>query len=187
VIYISRLAEHTKNIEADPRVSLLVRDAGANPQAGARLTLTGNAVRAADDSAVLQARFVAYVPDAARLVALGDFSFYRIEPVSLRYIGGFGAIHWISAPAFAPPANSLHDIEADIVAHMNADHAATLRDYCHHFKNRQPAAVAMIAIDCDGFDVRADGELLRFDFDEPVVDSQAARSALMAMASRTRS
>ena len=67
VIYISRLAEHTKNIDADSRVSLLVRDANTDPQAGARLTLTGDAVRATGDLAALQARFLAYVPDAARL------------------------------------------------------------------------------------------------------------------------
>ncbi len=39
----------------------------------------------------------------------------------------------------------------------------------------------MTAIDCDGFDVRADGELLRFDFDQPVVSAHAARAALKAM------
>jgi len=186
VIYISRLAEHTKNIDADSRVSLLVRDANTDPQAGARLTLTGDAVRATGDLAALQARFLAYVPDAARLVELGDFSFYRIEPVTLRYIGGFGAIHWISADAFAPPANSIPEYEADIVTHMNIDHAAALRNCCRHFKNRQPAEVAMIALDCDGFDVRADGELLRFDFASPVIDADTARAALTAIAEQVR-
>jgi putative heme iron utilization protein len=186
VIYISRLAEHTKNIDADPRVSLLVRDANTVPQAGARLTLIGDAVRATGDLAALRARFLAYVPDAARLVELGDFSFYRIEPATLRYIGGFGAIHWIAADAFAPPSNALDKCEADIVAHMNAEHTAALRDYCRHFKNRQPAAVTMIALDCDGFDVRADDELLRFDFALPVIDADSAHAALATMAEQAR-
>jgi putative heme iron utilization protein len=185
VILISRLAEHTKNIDADPRVSLLVRDADADAQAGARLTLVGNAVRT-DDGPAVQTRYVACVPDAARLLALGDFAFYRIEPLMLRYIGGFGAIHWIAAADYAPPANTMAEYEADIVAHMNADHAAALRDYCRHFKQKQPATVAMAAIDCDGFDVRADGELLRFDFDPPVVDAQMARAALVTMAKQAR-
>jgi putative heme iron utilization protein len=182
VIYISRLAEHTKNIDADPRVSLLVRDGNTDPQSGARLTLIGDAVRATGDLAALQARFLAYVPDAARLVELGDFLFYRIEPVTLRYIGGFGAIHWISANAFTPLANTLDKCERDIVAHMNVEHTAALREYCRHFKNRQPAEVTMIALDCDGFDVRADGELLRFDFAPPVIDADTARVALTTMA-----
>jgi putative heme iron utilization protein len=186
VIFISRLAEHTRNIEADARVSLLVRDDHSDAQAGARLTLIGNARRVSDDLAALQARYLNYLPDAARLLALGDFSFYRIEPVTLRYIGGFGAIEWISADGYAPPANALAESETAIVAHMNADHAAALHAYCRHFKRRQPAAVAMIGIDCDGFDVRADGELLRFDFAQPVVDAQRARAALTAMAGQAR-
>jgi hypothetical protein len=44
----------------------------------------------------------------------------------------------------------------------------------------------MIAIDCDGFDVRADGELLRFDFELTVIDADTARAALATMADQAR-
>jgi len=44
----------------------------------------------------------------------------------------------------------------------------------------------MTGIDCDGFDVRADSELLRFDFDPPVIDATQARAALVAMAQQSR-
>jgi putative heme iron utilization protein len=186
VIFISRLAEHTKNIDADPRVSLLVRDADANAQEGARLSLIGNARRVDDDLAAIQTRYLAYVPDAGRFVEFDDFTFYRIEPVMLRYIGGFGAIHWVSASSYALPANTLAACESDIVAHMNTDHAAALRDYCRHFKHLDAAAVVMIGIDCDGFDVRADGEFMRFDFDQPVSDAHGARAVLVAMAKAAR-
>ena len=186
VILVSRLAEHTKNIEADPRVSLLVRDAGADPQESARLTMVGNARPAGDDRAALQARYLQYFPAAERLLALGDFSFFHIEPVTLRYIGGFGAIHWISSSTYAPPVNALAACEADIVAHMNTDHAPALRDYCRHYKQRQPAAVSMIGLDCDGFDLNADDEILRFDFAQPVSDAPTARAALKAMVAGAR-
>ena len=186
LILISRLAEHTMNFDADPRVSLLVRDAAADAQAGARLTLIGDARRAVGDDTQLKARYLASFPDGERLLALGDFSFYCIEPATLRYIAGFGEIQWIAAENYAPPANAMAACEADVVAHMNADHIAALRDYCRHFKGRQPAAVAMTAIDCDGFDVRADDELLRFYFDPPVIDALAARALLVAMAGEAR-
>jgi len=71
--------------------------AGRTRRKVARLTLIGNARRLDEDCAALQARYLAYVAGANRLVALGDFTFYRIEPLTLRYIGGFGAIHWVSA------------------------------------------------------------------------------------------
>jgi putative heme iron utilization protein len=185
-IFISRLAEHTRNIEADPRVSLLVQDAGADVQAAARVTLVGTATRVTDDPAALQARYVRYFPDAQRLVDLGDFAFYRIEPLTLRFIGGFGAIHWISAGSYAPPANTLAECETEIIAHMNSDHAAALRDYCRHFLHKHATAVAMTGIDCDGFDVLADGEPLRLEFAEPVVNAMAARAALVRLAQQAR-
>jgi hypothetical protein len=184
VIYVSRLAEHTKNIDADPRASLLVHEPAANVQAAARLTLAGDAVRVSDNPDALRARYLNYFPDAARLIALGDFAFYRIVPLRLRYIGGFGAIHWISAEDYAPPANRLAEQEMEIVAHMNADHVQSLRDLCRHFRQAPTHDAIMVGIDCDGFDARAEGELLRFDFEQPVASAADARRALVALAGR---
>ena len=186
LILISRLAEHTRNIESDTRVSLLVNDSAGNLQAGARLTLVGDAARAGDGVELLRARYLNYFPDADKLFALGDFALYVIQPVQLRWIGGFGDIQWISAASYLPPANRLAGEEPGILAHMNADHAYNLRDYCRHFHGRTPGEVRMAGIDCDGFDVRSDGELLRFEFDLPVTDAAAAREALVAMARKAR-
>jgi putative heme iron utilization protein len=186
VIFISRLAEHTRNIEADSRVSLLVNDAGENVQAGARLTLVGDAARAGGDLDALRMRYLEYVPGAEKLMALSDFGFYAITPRALRFIGGFGQIHWVSAANYSPPANRMAEQEMDILAHMNADHAHNLRDYCRHYHGRTANATRMAGIDCDGFDIRADGELLRFDFDMPVTDAASAREALVEMARKSR-
>ncbi len=186
VVLVSQLAEHTKNIAADPRVSLLVHEPAADIQAAARLTLIGDAARVGDGLDLMHERYLNYYPDAERLFALGDFSFYRIAPVMLRFIGGFGAVCWISAASFAPPPNSLAEHEADIVAHLNAEHAHNLRDYCRHFRQMAVRHVTVVGIDCDGFDARADGVLLRFDFEQPVADAAAARQALAAMAHQAR-
>jgi hypothetical protein len=186
LILTSRLAEHTRNIESDARVSLLVNDPAGDVQAGARLTLVGNAARADGGLEALRARYLNYFPDAERLFALGDFALYQIRPLQLRWIGGFGDIQWISTESYVPPANRLAGEEQDILAHMNADHAHNLRDYCRHFHGRTVLEARMAGIDCDGFDVRADGELVRFDFDVAVTDAAAAREALVAMARKAR-
>ena len=186
VILISRLAEHTRNIEADPRVSLLVAEASADVQATARVTLVGEAHRMQDQGAP-RGRYSRYFPDAERLHALGDFAFYAIAPKTIRYIGGFGDIHWVSKEAYAPPVNALAGAEESVLAHMNQDHAHNLRDYCRHYHGRTPQSVEMIGIDCDGFDARADGEMLRFDFKNPVTSAASARAALAAMARNARS
>jgi putative heme iron utilization protein len=39
----------------------------------------------------------------------------------------------------------------------------------------------MLGIDPDGFDLRADGTMLRFDFTTPVIDAEQARAALAEM------
>src|SRR3954449_12943454 len=50
VFLISGLAEHTKNLERDPRASLLVAEGGAaDPLANGRVTLLGLCVRIGED------------------------------------------------------------------------------------------------------------------------------------------
>ena len=185
VILVSRLAEHTRNLEADPRTSLLAHDAASDPQAGARITFLGNATRL-EASSPAAVRFRRLFPDSEELFALGDFSFLALDPLAIRFIEGFGSIHWISAAEYAPPVNSLADAEADIVAHMNVEHVHNLLDYCRHVHGRKPQQAVMAGLDCDGFDVRADGQLLRFGFERPVTDAAEARASLVALADASR-
>ncbi|HXZ96725.1 MAG TPA: DUF2470 domain-containing protein [Burkholderiales bacterium] len=185
VILISTLAEHTKNIENDRRVSLLVHEAGANVQAEARITVLGDCARMQDQEQV-KTRYLRYFPNASGYFDTHDFFFYRIAPIMIRYIGGFGEIHWVEAQSFTAPENKFAAQEDSVLAHMNQDHAQNLRDYCRHYQNKKVKKAEMVGIDCDGFDVRADGELLRFDFDSPVLDAMQAREALVKMAKESK-
>lgn len=181
VILISTLAEHTKNMDADSRVSLLAHTANENVQASGRVTVVGNCTPI-DDAAAIRARYLRYFPDAAVYFDTHDFFFYRIEPAHIRFIGGFGAIHWINSAEFAVQDHPLPAQEDAIIAHMNTDHSHNLQAYCRHFHDLQPASVEMLGIDIDGFDLLADSQRLRIDFSEPVRDAQEARRALVAMA-----
>lgn len=187
VILVSRLAEHTRNMATDPRVSLIAHDGAEDLQAAARVTLIGEA-KAIDaaELPVIQARYLAYFPDAARLISLGDFSFLSIHARTLRYIAGFGDIRWIAAEDYSPPPSEMALAEASIVGHMNMDHAENLKAYCRHFFHRSPAVAGMVGIDCDGFDLRVDGILARIDFPEPVTNAGEARNALVTIARTAR-
>jgi putative heme iron utilization protein len=185
VILVSRLAEHTRNLDADARASLLVHDAAAEVQMAARLTLVANAVEAADPSA-LASRYLRYFPDAQRLLDLGDFSFYVLEPVFVRHIAGFGTIRSITAGSFAPPPNGLAGIEAQVLEHMNHDHAEALRALWARWGGGEPGTIAMIGIDCDGFDLRGGDRRLRVDFQAAATDARSAREALVALARAAR-
>lgn len=185
LILISALAEHTKNITADPRVSLITHSQD-NPhiQAQGRVTVLGSAVQVADREGASK-RYLRYFPEAATYFAMHDFQFYRIAAQAVRYIGGFGNIHWVKAEDFSVTPYPLIEQEEEVIAHMNADHADSLRGYCRSTHQYEAKEVEMLGIDCDGFDVRADERVLRFTFDEPVLDAQQARQALVEMTKRT--
>jgi heme iron utilization protein len=187
LILISTIAEHTKNIQKNPHVSLIAFDpAAADMQAGGRLTLLGQAAVADKQSGPLRARYLSYFPQAVQYFDMHDFLFHRIEIQQARYIGGFGNIHWIPGAELLPPANQLADQEAGILAHMNADHADSLRAYCRHVHGVEVETAEMVGIDTDGFDIRADSRLLRCAFESPVTDAQSARAALVAMSKAAR-
>jgi putative heme iron utilization protein len=182
LILISHLAEHTRNILADPRVSLITHNQDdPHIQAQGRVTVVGSAQHVAERE-LAGKRYLRYFPEAQSYFAMHDFQFYRIAAQAIRYIGGFGNIHWVKAGDYVPAPYPLAEQEDEIVAHMNADHSESLRRYCSHFHGHAAQQAAMLGIDCDGFDVRADGRVLRFDFAEPVLDAQQARAALVALA-----
>lgn len=191
IILISNIAEHTKNIAANPKVSLLVFAGAEDLQANARLTLLGEAVKIyKDDDADLRARYLRYLPQAASYFDMHDFSFYRIHIHQARYIGGFGKMSWLSEvdlfSGITASASVLASQETAIIEHMNADHTENLLNYCRYFHHVDAEHAHMLGIDCDGFDVSArvgnTSTILRFDFEQPVHDAQSARAALVAMA-----
>lgn len=185
VILISGLAEHTHNLQIDGRASLLVYDPAADVQAGARLTLVGDAVLVEEDPR-FRRRFLRYLPNTEQLLSLRDFAFWRIKPRSLRFIAGFGDAHWIAAADYAPPKNTLAGDEEEILAEVNRDRRGALRDCCLHFHGRSATDVSMIGVDCDGFDVRAQGERLRFVFATPASGAAQVHERLAAMTREAR-
>ena len=182
IMCVSRLAEHTKNIDADERVSIVAHTPADDIQAAPRLTLLGSCRRAEDRDALAE-RYLRYFPSAAQLLAL-DFDFYRISAAAVRYIGGFGSVHWLSSEAIKPPPGDILRIEARIIEETSARYAEALRECCRRLHGIAAAEVRMIGLDCDGFDARANDQLVRFEFVEPVNDAASVRAALAALLER---
>lgn len=176
---ISQLAEHTRNIEQDARASFLVHEQTVDIQAGERLTLLGKAVRV-ETTEQLKARYLRYFPGAEPYFAL-DFGFYRIEPVTLRYIGGFGVARWISPTEILPPPNSMAQQEEALLARFNLNRAGDLQFFCRAYYGTSASDATLVGIDCDGFDILGDGQLLRFDFPDTVLNAEQAEAALLKM------
>ncbi|MGA9993211.1 MAG: DUF2470 domain-containing protein [Thiobacillaceae bacterium] len=185
VILISTLAEHTRNILQDNRVSLIIHPCADDMQSAGRVTLSGRAVQLSDKTP-LRNRYLRYLPQAAQYFDLHDFQFYRIDITAVRYIGGFGKIHWLEPASYHAPVNQLAELEDGTLEHMNNDHVEALINLCRHVHQLQVESAAMIGIDCDGFDLRAEAKLLRFEFSDPVLDAAGARATLATMARAAR-
>lgn len=103
VIHVSALAVHTRNLQAAPRVSLLVMRAevaGEPVHALPRVTLQGEATVLQPGSAAWADGRMAYLarfPEAAPMTQLDDFMFVAIHLLGARQIAGFGAARSLDA------------------------------------------------------------------------------------------
>ena len=190
LLLLSRLALHTGNLAADPRACLLYdnTDGRADPLTGARASVLGRA-EAEDDPAAL-ARFLRRHPSAGRYAGFADFSLWRIAVEHVHLVAGFGAIHGIDGAALAgPDAPALRAAEAEIVDHMNEDHAAAVamiaRPGARH-AGKGGEGWRMTGIDPFGIDLRRGGETARAEFDAPVETPDSARRALIALTRAAR-
>lgn len=188
VLLLSDLAEHTRALKDDPRVSLLFDGTGGldQPLTGPRVTVLGRAERTGD--ARLQARYLARHPDAAMYAGFKDFAFYRVAVERAHLVGGFGRIHWLAGDAFETPAAAgLPEAEAGIVAHMNDDHADAVRLYAEKLLGLEGAGWRMTGIDAEGIDLRLGGRTARLAFDPALMAAGEARKALVGLVARARS
>lgn len=181
-ILISEIAQHTRNIKQDNKVSLTVFDPNADdPQAGSRLTWIGDAESIDPYETDIRHRYLRYFPSAESYFETHDFSFYRIRLRRARFIGGFGRIFWIE-PDSMLVTNPFRETEGGIVEHMNRDHQKALFHYCKVFGGIEVDAVTMTGIDSEGFDMLAGKRKLRIDFDSPIHTSEEARANLVKLA-----
>jgi hypothetical protein len=190
LLLISNLADHTRNIKCDDRVGLLF-DATVGldePLAGARVSVLGRAEPS--DEPRHRARFLARHPGAAMYAGFADFAIYRVAVERAHLVAGFGRIHWIPADALlygggAVPA-ALAEREADIVGHMNWDHAEAIELYATVLLGQPGGGWTMTGVDPEGCDLRRGAAVARLSFDRPVSDADGARAELVRLVGKAR-
>jgi putative heme iron utilization protein len=188
ILLLSDLAEHTKAIKRDSRVSLLFDGTAglAQPLTGPRVTLVGRAALCEDER--IKARFIARHPDAAMYAGFKDFHFYRVAVERAHLVGGFGKIAWIESAELcpAPPPKALVESEEGIVVHMNEDHADAVALYASKLLKLPGEGWRMTGIDSEGLDLRSGGTVGRLALPVPVSGPEEARKALISLVTRAR-
>lgn len=188
----SKLAEHSTNLNKNPRAALFVYEEkegkDGDQLAVARATLVGKLVKVEKTKELIDT-FQRKHP-SANYVLYDDFSVYMFTEVSrVRYIAGFGEMSWVDENEIASARSDPVALGAEFaIKHMNSDHAdanlaiVTLRgnlaDKC--------VSATMFALDRFGVDLLAVTEssgkkMVRVLFPEPLENAKQIRDAVVKM------
>jgi putative heme iron utilization protein len=196
LLLLSQLAEHTQNLEHRADASILLTeplDRHRTPLAVGRVTLLGHCrPLGMEERDAIRRVFLEAHPDAAYYVDFKDFSFFRLEPTALRYVGGFGRMSWVTAADYmvAEP-DPLRAAAPDILSHMNQDHAGALLAYARGLARIPEASAAtMTAVDRYGFEMAVitprGPTAARLAWGREVKTSDDVRKAMVAMVKEAR-
>lgn len=190
LLLLSDLSDHTRNLAADPRGSLLFEAASGrtNPQTGPRVSVLGRI----EKSHVYRhrRRFLARHPSASLYAGFGDFFIYKMTVERAHSVAGFGRAHWIEADALLTGAGAAEEIAAGeprILELMNAGRADDVTLFANRLLDRRGDGWTMIALDPDGCDLRRKNTLARLDFPQKIEKTHAIEAALNALADTARS
>lgn len=196
VLCLSRLAEHGRNVAADPRASLMVSqpDLPEDPLGAARVTLAGHVEMPADAAALAEARaaHLTAVASARYYIDFSDFSLWILRVARVRWVGGYGRMDSADGPAYAaaePDPVTVH--AASAIAHLNADHADALLAIAQTLGGYPDATHAVChGIDRYGIDLNLEthrGQApARVAFPEPLSNTDQLRIATVELTHRAR-
>jgi putative heme iron utilization protein len=188
LLLLSRLALHTRNILADPRISLMLDERKqGDPLEGARVMLMGKAAVTEDSSARMA--YLRRQPEAEAFAGFGDFAFYRMTVERAHLVAGFGRIVDLKARDIltdVADAQALVAAEADAITHMNSDHA----DACGLYATRLLGAAAgewrCVGIDPEGIELQQGHTALRLFFPQRITAPGPLRAVLKQLVAQAR-
>jgi putative heme iron utilization protein len=196
VLCLSRLAEHGRNLAADPRASLVITqiDRPPDPLAAARVTLAGRAERPSDAASLAAARaaHLAAVPAASSYIDFSDFSLWILHIDRVRWVGGYGRMDSASGPAYAAAQpDPVATGASAAIAHLNADHTDALLAIAQALGGYPDATVARCSgLDRRGIDLALDTPRgrapARVSFSATLTESAQLRAATVELAQRAR-
>src|SRR5690242_17971605 len=188
LLLISQLAIHTKNILADPRVSLMLDERKeGDPLQGGRIMIMGSAAVTDDPNA--RRRYLDRQPEAGGFASFADFSFYQVTIKAVHLVAGFGRIVDLK-PAdvltATEDATELVAAEPDVLAHMNEDHAEACRLYATRLLGAPDGEWRCVGCDPEGLELQLDRTALWLPFPQRVRAPGVLRQVLKQLAEQAR-
>jgi len=173
---MSDLSHHTRNLNADPRASLLLTTDGGrgDPLNQPRVTLVGRVVRRRDRDG--HQRYIERNPKAKLYINFGDMSLRRLEVEVVHFNGGFGradALTWadLATPGDASALREAQPALLEAAMALGDERLALLAG-----ASKRPWRA--VGLDAEGLDLGGGGEAARIGFAAPAPDPAAWRAAL---------
>lgn len=167
ILCLSSLADHTRNLAADPRAGLLFDGTAGldQPLSGPRLSVLGRIARSDDPRH--RARFLARHAEAATYLGFGDFALYTMTVERAHLVAGFGRVQWLDAAELLAhaPQPAWETGEAAAIAALNAAIGAMDAD-----GGATGDGWTVTGADPDGLDLCRGGHHRRLDFPHPAAD-----------------
>ena len=196
LLLLSGLAEHTKNIAADARASLLFDGTAAGRAAltGERVTLVGRIVEATGESD--RARYLSRHPDAAQFIDFGDFKLYAMLVDWAHMVAGFGRIVRLDRADVILSIADAADVvagEPGVLEHMNRDHSDAVALIATAELGGPVGSEAaaegrwqMIGCDPEGVDITDGARSVRVRFPQRVSSIEQVRKSLIVLVDAAR-
>ncbi|MDM7861133.1 DUF2470 domain-containing protein [Alteromonas sp. ASW11-36] len=187
VIYASDIAQHARNMKADPKVSLCINDGSAeDSQATARVTILGLAEADTVSDADIE-RYYRLFPQARAYKKAHDFRFYTIKTTRVRYIGGFGEIFWFAEDMWRDSFIDMSANELGAIEHMHDDHMDALQEiYQHAMQSNSTSEPQMLSIFQEGFHLSNGVKTLFIPYEQELQQPSDLRHAMVVLTKKAR-
>ena len=170
VLLFSHLAQHARNLEADPRCALTVHEAvPGDVQQSQRLTCIGTCAPCNADAQALR-RYLSYFPGGRIYAEQLNFRPYRLMPKRCHYNGGFAAARWLGRERILRHSTLDEDAEATLASALARTHGPRLAALHPPLDPGETDATRIAGIDPWGLDLARGERLRRISFPRAMAD-----------------
>ena len=195
ILLLSRLAAHTRHLDSDSRMSLLLYSAfnmpsGGDPLTHARLTILGRAERVSEsmERQMLRARFLARHPKSSLYADFADFGFFRVAMETAHLNGGFGRAASLNADQLLTSLDKAAELVAEepkLIAEIENANPRIAHVLAAAFGGND-GAWQVIGCDPEGLDIGDGEEIIRIAFPIQVATSADLRQAIAVLLAETQ-
>ena len=189
--YLSDIAEHTKNLKNNNKACLTIskKIKLGDKQNSQRLTIIGNLSELdKEEFESCENRYYSFFLESKEYSKFHSFNFYKLEPISARWIGGFGKICWLEIDEWIKNENHIEwkKNEDKIIQHMNTDHHNTIVSSLVSQNQIIDHAAKTIFLTKDGYYAKTNKGIFFVQFDNCTKTEQDYRKELVILAKRYR-